>query len=158
LASWGKRLETVLKTTEGVEVGTRKKLNPTVTLTGLEAGWTKEEIVEEVFQKNEWIRNTGTKEEFERDFKFKRCQKSPKENLTFAVEPRLHKALIERQKIVVVFVEEMVQVTRCYNCTSPEAANRSRNATNEAEKDTRSKNAGTASRQDTERKTGNVPR
>jgi transposase-like protein len=44
----------------------------------------------------------------------------PKENLTFAVESRLHKALIERQKIGVgltmVFVEEMVQVTRCYNC------------------------------------------
>jgi hypothetical protein len=46
--------------------------------------------------------------------------KSPKENLTFAVEPRLHIAFIEKQKIMVgltmVFVEEMVQVTRCFNC------------------------------------------
>jgi hypothetical protein len=99
-------------------MGSRRKLN--VTLTGLE---TEDEIVEKVFQKNDWIRNTGTMEQFKGAFKFlarKRCQKSPKENLTFAVESRLHKALIERQKIGVgltmVFVEEMVQVTRCYNC------------------------------------------
>jgi transposase-like protein len=118
-----KMLETVLITTEGIEIGSRRKLNPVVTLTGLETGWKEEEIVEEVFQKNDWIRNTGTMEEFKRAFKFlarKRCQKSPKENLTFAVESRLHKALIERQKIgvrlTIVFVEEMVQVPRCYNC------------------------------------------
>jgi transposase-like protein len=99
-------------------MGSRRKLN--VTLTGRE---TEDEIVEKVFQKNDWIRNTCTMEEFKGAFKFlarKRCQKSPKENLTFAVESRLHKALIERQKIGVgltmVFVEEMVQVTRCYNC------------------------------------------
>jgi hypothetical protein len=118
-----KKLETVLKTTEGVEMGSKKKLNPTVTLTGLETGWKEEEIVDEVFQKNGWIQNTTTREEFKKAFKFlarKRCQKSPKENLTFAVEPRLHKAFIEKQKIVVgltmVFVEEMVQVTRCFKC------------------------------------------
>ncbi|KAH0820870.1 hypothetical protein GEV33_001921 [Tenebrio molitor] len=112
-----KMLETVLITTEGIEIGSRRKLNPVVTLTGLETGWKEEEIVEEVFQKNDWIRNTGTMEEFKRAFKFlarKRCQKSPKENLTFAVESRLHKALIERQKIgvrlTIVFVEEMVQL------------------------------------------------
>jgi hypothetical protein len=56
-----KMLETVLRTTEGIEMGVRRKLNPTVTLTGLEAGWKEEEIVEEVFQKNEWIRNTSTR-------------------------------------------------------------------------------------------------
>jgi hypothetical protein len=118
-----KKLETVLKTTEGVEMGSKKKLNPTVTLTGLETGWKEEEIVDEVFQKNGWIQSTTTREEFKEAFKFlarKRCQKSPKENLTFAVEPRLHKAFIEKQKIVVgltmVFVEEMVQVTRCFKC------------------------------------------
>jgi hypothetical protein len=117
-----KKLKTVLKSTEGIEMGLRKKLNPTVTLTGLETGWKEEEIVEEVFQKNGWIQSSSTMEEFKEAFKFlarKRCQKSLKKNLTFAVEPRLHKALIERQKIVVgltmVFVE-MVQVTRCYNC------------------------------------------
>jgi hypothetical protein len=59
-----KMLETVLRTTEGIEMGARRKLNPTVTLSGLEAGWKEEEIVEEVFQKNEWIRNTRTREEF----------------------------------------------------------------------------------------------
>jgi hypothetical protein len=53
-----KKLKTVLKSTEGIEMGLRKKLNPTVTLTGLETGW-KEEIVEEVFQKNGWIQSRG---------------------------------------------------------------------------------------------------
>jgi hypothetical protein len=44
-----KKLETAFKTTEGIEMGLKKKLNPTVTLTGLETGWKEEEIVEEVF-------------------------------------------------------------------------------------------------------------
>jgi hypothetical protein len=38
-------LETVLITTEGIEIGSRRKLNPVVTLTGLETGWKEEEIV-----------------------------------------------------------------------------------------------------------------
>jgi hypothetical protein len=71
-------LETVLRMTEGIEMGSRRKLNPALTLTGL---GTEDEIVEEVFQKNDWIRNTGTMEEFKGAFKFlarKRCQKSRK--------------------------------------------------------------------------------
>jgi hypothetical protein len=72
-----KKLETVLKATEGIEMGLKKKLNPTVTLTGLETGWKEEEIVEEVFQKNGWIQSTSTMEEFKGAFMFlarKRCQ------------------------------------------------------------------------------------
>lgn len=39
------KLEALLRTREGLTVKTTEKLNPTVTLTGLESEWTAEEIM-----------------------------------------------------------------------------------------------------------------
>jgi hypothetical protein len=98
------KLEQELRKREGVTVRDIPRMNPTLTLTGLEAHWSAEEVVANVHQKNDWLHGGQPLEEFRKSFAFltkRKCQNERRQNMVFAVEPRIHHEAMERGKVVV---------------------------------------------------------
>jgi hypothetical protein len=75
-------------------------MNPTLTLTGLEAHWSAEEVVADVHQKNDWLHGGQPLEEFRKSFAFltkRKCQNERRQNMVF-------------------FVTEEIRVKQCFRC------------------------------------------
>jgi hypothetical protein len=64
------KLEQELRKKEGVTVRDIPRRNPTLTLTGLEAHWSPEEVVADVHQKSDWLHRGQPLEEFRKSFAF----------------------------------------------------------------------------------------
>jgi hypothetical protein len=117
------KLEQELRKREGVTVRDIPRMNPTLTLTGLEAHWSAEEVVADVHQKNDWLHGGQPLEEFRKSFAFltkRKCQNERRQNMVFAVEPRIHHEAMERGKVVVgltlCFVTDEIRVKQCLRC------------------------------------------
>jgi hypothetical protein len=117
------KLEQELRKREGVTVRDIPRMNPTLTLTGLEAHWSAEEVVADVHQKNDWLHGGQPLEEFRKSFAFltkRKCQNERRQNMVFAVEPKIHHEAMERGKVVVgltlCFVTEEIRVKQCFRC------------------------------------------
>jgi hypothetical protein len=117
------KLEQELRKREGVTVRDIPRMNPTLTLTGLEAHWSAEEVVADVHQKNDWLHGGQPLEEFRKSFAFltrRKCQNERRQNMVFAVEPKIHHDAMERGKVVVgltlCFVTEEIRVKQCFRC------------------------------------------
>jgi hypothetical protein len=86
-----RRLEETLKKKQGVKVTQVEKLNPTITLTGLGREWKPEEVVVDIWEKNEWIRMERTKEQFTAEVRVlsKRVCKDPnKQNVVLTMDAK----------------------------------------------------------------------
>jgi hypothetical protein len=117
------KLEQELRKREGVTVRDIPRMNPTLTLTGLEAHWSAEEVVADVHQKNDWLHGGQPLEEFRKSFAFltrRKCQNERRQNMVFAVEPKIHHEAMERGKVFVgltlCFVTEEIRVKQCFRC------------------------------------------
>jgi hypothetical protein len=118
-----KRLEETLKKKQGVKVTQVEKLNPTITLTGLGREWKPEEVVVDIWEKNEWIRMERTKEQFTAEVRVlsKRVCKDPnKQNVVLTMDAKTQEECLKRKKAVVgltfFWMEEKFEVNRCFNC------------------------------------------
>jgi hypothetical protein len=117
------KLEQELRNKEGVTVRDIPRINPTLILRGLEAHWSAEEVVADVHQKNDWLHGGQPLEEFRKSFGFltkRKCQNERRQNMVFAVEPKIHHGAMERGKVVVgltlCFVTEEMRVKQCFRC------------------------------------------
>jgi hypothetical protein len=93
------KLEQELRKKEGVAVRDIPRMNPTLTLTGLEAHWSAEEMVADAHQKNNWLHGGQPLEEFRKSFAFltkRKCQNERRQNMVFAVELKIHHEAMER--------------------------------------------------------------
>jgi hypothetical protein len=118
-----KRLEETLKKKQGVKVTQVEKLNPTITLTGLGREWKPEEVVVDIWEKNEGIRMERTKEQFTAEVRVlsKRVCKDPnKQNVGLTMDAKTQEECLKRKKAVVgltfFWMEEKFEVNRCFNC------------------------------------------
>jgi hypothetical protein len=118
-----KRLEETLWKEQGVKVTQVEKLNPTITLTELGREWKLEEVVMDIWEKNEWIRMERTKEQFTAEVRVlsKRVCKDPnKQNVVLTMDAKTQEECLKRKKAVVgltfFWMEEKFEVNRCFNC------------------------------------------
>jgi hypothetical protein len=117
-----KSLEETLRKKQGVKVTQVEKLNPTITLTGLGREWKPEEVVLDIWEKNEWIRMERTREQFTAEVKVlsKRVCKDPnKQNVVLTMDAKTQEECLKRKKAVVgltFWMEEKFEVNRCFNC------------------------------------------
>jgi hypothetical protein len=117
------KLEQELRKKEGVTVRDIPRMNRTLTLTGLEAHWSAEEVVADGHQKNDWLHGGQPLDEFRKSFAFltkRKCQNERRQNMVFAVEPKILHEAMDRGKIVVglslCFVAEEIRVKQCFRC------------------------------------------
>jgi hypothetical protein len=72
---------------------------------------------------NDWLHGGQPLEEFRKSFGFltkRKCQNERRQNMVFAVEPKIHHGAMERGKVVVgltlCFVTEEIRVKQCFRC------------------------------------------
>jgi hypothetical protein len=118
-----KRLEETLKKKQGLQVKQMEKLNPTITLTGLGMEWKPEEVVREIWEKNEWIRRERTREQFTAEVKVlsrRVCKDPKKQNVVLTMDTKTQEECLKRKKAVVgltlFWMEEKFEINRCFNC------------------------------------------
>ncbi|KAH0818496.1 hypothetical protein GEV33_004295 [Tenebrio molitor] len=95
-----------------------RKIEPTITLTGLERKWKPEEVVLDIWEKNECIPMDRTREQFTAEVKVlsKRVCKDPnKQNVVLTMDAKTQEECLKRKKAVVgltFWMEEKFEVNR----------------------------------------------
>lgn len=117
------RLETALAKNNELIIKGDTGLNPTITITGVDAELRGEELAAGIYRDNDEIRNFCSEAEFGEKFVFlarRKCRNDRKANVVFSAEPALQKVILGLKKVVVglvkLYVEEEIRVTRCFNC------------------------------------------
>jgi hypothetical protein len=92
-------------------------------LTGIEVGYEPEELFKIIQDQNRQLVKEIGEEDFKKGFQYvarRKCRNRQRENWIYKATPRVYKALMKAETVNVdlvrIFVEEDVQVTRCYNC------------------------------------------
>jgi hypothetical protein len=99
-----------------------RKIEPTITLTGLERKWKPEEVALDIWEKNECIPMDRNREQFTAEVKVlsKRVCKDPnKQNVVLTMDAKTQEECLKRKKAVVgltFWMEEKFEVNRCFNC------------------------------------------
>lgn len=99
-----KRLEETLKKKQGLQVRQMEMLNPTITLTGLGIEWKPEEVVQDMWEKNEWIRRGRTREQFTAEVKVlsrRVCKDPRKQNVVLTMDTKTQEECLKRKKALV---------------------------------------------------------
>lgn len=102
-----------------------KSTDPRILLTGVDAGYQKEELLKAIQEQNgDLIRRIG-ETRFKEGLRYeatRKCRNRERENWVFKATPWVFKHLMDAERVsidlVMVHVEEEVPVTRCFRCNA----------------------------------------